>query len=83
MKGFFRIRMSAGRVPRVRKMKFGLGPFKYKLVNWTSCAAHCLNLVFKIIFKLDHIVEFARRASKVTIFVYNHVALLSWLGKNK
>ena len=28
---------------------------------------------------MDHIAKFARRASKVTIFVYNHVALLSWL----
>ena len=27
MKGFFRIRRSAGRVPRVRKRKPGLGPF--------------------------------------------------------
>ena len=56
---------------------------KYKHINWLTCAPHCLNLIFKDICKLDHITELARRASKVTIFVYNHVALLSWLGKIK
>ena len=50
---------------------------KYKHINWSPCATHCLNLLFKDICKLDHIVELARRASKVTIFVYNHVVLLS------
>ena len=32
---------------------------------------------------MDHVAELVRRASKVTIFVYNHVALLSWLRKRK
>ncbi|RVW83736.1 hypothetical protein CK203_045961 [Vitis vinifera] len=31
--------------------------------------------------KMDHVAELVRRASKVTIFVYSHVALLSWLRK--
>ena len=56
---------------------------KYKHINWSPCAVHCLNLIFKDICKLDHIAELARRASKVTIFVYNHVALLSWLRKRE
>ena len=56
---------------------------KYKHINWSPCAAHCLNLIFKDICKLDHIAKLARRASKVTIFVYNHVALLSWLRKRE
>ena len=55
---------------------------KYKHINWSLCAAHCLNLIFKDICKLDHIAELARRAN-VTIFVYNHVALLSWLRKKE
>ena len=46
---------------------------KYKQINWSPCVAHCLNLIFKDICKLD----LARHASNVTIFVYNHVALLS------
>ena len=56
---------------------------KYKHINWSPCVAHCLNLIFKDICKLDHIAELARRASKVTIFVYNHVVLLSWLRKRE
>ena len=30
---------------------------------------------------MNHVAELVRCASKVTIFVYNHVALLSWLRK--
>ena len=30
---------------------------------------------------MDHVAELVRCASKTTIFVYNHVALLSWLRK--
>ena len=29
---------------------------KYKHINWSPCVAHCLNLIFKDICKLDHIV---------------------------
>ena len=54
---------------------------KHKHINCSPCAAHCLNSIFKDIGKMDHVVELVRRASKVTIFVYNHVALLSWLRK--
>ena len=54
---------------------------KHKHINWSPCAAHCLNLIFMDIGKMDHVVELVRRASKVTIFVYNQVALLSWLKK--
>ncbi|KAL6350597.1 hypothetical protein AAG906_022307 [Vitis piasezkii] len=56
---------------------------KHKHINWSPCAAHCLNLIFKDIGKMNHVAELVRRASKVTIFVYNHVALLSWLRKRK
>ncbi|KAL6342918.1 hypothetical protein AAG906_016938 [Vitis piasezkii] len=54
---------------------------KRKHINWSPCAAHCLNLIFKDIGKMDNVAELVRRASKVTIFLYNHVALLSWLRK--
>ena len=50
---------------------------KHKHINWSPCAAHCLNLIFKDIGKMDHVAELVGRPSKVTIFVYNHVALLS------
>ena len=32
---------------------------------------------------MDHVAELIRRASNVTIFVYNHIALLSWLRKRE
>eukprot|EP00261_Vitis_vinifera_P037401 XP_019078644.1 PREDICTED: uncharacterized protein LOC100260439 [Vitis vinifera] len=56
---------------------------KHKHINWSPCATHCLNLIFKDIGKMNHVAELVRRASKVTIFVYNHVALLSWLRKRE
>ena len=56
---------------------------KNKHINWSPCAAHCLNLIFKDIGKMDHVVELIRRASNVTIFVYNHVSLLNWLRKRE
>ena len=54
---------------------------KHKHIDWSPCAAYCLNLIFKDIGKMDNVAELVRRASKVIIFVYNHVALLSWLRK--
>ena len=37
---------------------------KYKHINWSPCAAYCLNLIFKDIFKLNHVVELTSRASR-------------------
>ncbi|XP_034710479.1 uncharacterized protein LOC117933194 [Vitis riparia] len=37
---------------------------KHKHINWSPCAAHCLNLIFKDIGKMDHVAELVRRASK-------------------
>ena len=44
---------------------------KHKHINWSPCVAHCLNLVFKDIGKMDLVAELVRHALKVTIFVYN------------
>ena len=56
---------------------------KHKHINWSPYVAHRLNLVFKDVGKMDHVAELVRRASNVTIFVYNHVALLNWLRKRE
>ena len=56
---------------------------KHKHINWSLCATHCLNLIFKDIGNMNHVAELVRRASNVTIFVYNHVALLNWLRKKE
>ncbi|XP_039134542.1 uncharacterized protein LOC120271927 [Dioscorea cayenensis subsp. rotundata] len=54
---------------------------KYDHIYWSPCAVHCLNLILKDIGKRDHVAELVSRASKVTIFVYNHIYILSWLRK--
>ncbi|XP_075659224.1 uncharacterized protein LOC142629126 [Castanea sativa] len=56
---------------------------KYRNISWSPCAAHCLNLIFKEIGKIDHVAKLAKRASKITVFIYNHVALQAWLRTRK
>ncbi|XP_023909492.1 uncharacterized protein LOC112021156 [Quercus suber] len=56
---------------------------KYRNISWSPCAIHCLNLIFKEIGKMDHIAKLAKRASKITVFIYNHVALQAWLRTRK
>ena len=54
---------------------------KYKTISWSSCATHCLNLVLQDIGDMPHVERLKKRASKVTVFIYNHVALIAWLKK--
>ncbi|XP_075663117.1 uncharacterized protein LOC142632629 [Castanea sativa] len=56
---------------------------KYRNISWSPCAAHCLNLIFKEIGKMDLVAKLAKRASKITVFIYNHVALQAWLRTRK
>ncbi|XP_031252359.1 zinc finger BED domain-containing protein 6-like [Pistacia vera] len=56
---------------------------KYENITWSPCVAHCINLILKDISELDHIVHLAKRASKVTKFVYNHTILIPWLRKRE
>ncbi|XP_028796952.1 uncharacterized protein LOC114752370 [Neltuma alba] len=54
---------------------------KYKTIYWSPCAAHCLNLVLRDIASMPHVSNLATKASKITIFAYNHTIFLSWLRK--
>ncbi|KAI0495898.1 hypothetical protein KFK09_022205 [Dendrobium nobile] len=56
---------------------------KYGNIYWSPCAAHCINLILKDIGSMPYITELARKASKVTIFIYNHAFILAWLRKRK
>ncbi|XP_054780732.1 uncharacterized protein LOC129288249 [Prosopis cineraria] len=56
---------------------------KYKSIYWSPCAAHCLNLTLKDIASMSHVSQLATKASKITVFVYNHMVFLSWLRKRK
>ncbi|XP_020967722.1 uncharacterized protein LOC110266964 [Arachis ipaensis] len=52
---------------------------KFENIHQSPCAAHCLNLILKDISSMPHISSLATRASKITVFVYNHTVFLSWL----
>ncbi|XP_016178464.1 uncharacterized protein LOC107620881 [Arachis ipaensis] len=52
---------------------------KFENIHWSPCAAYCLNLILKDISSMPHIFNLATRASKITVFVYNHTVFLSWL----
>ena len=54
---------------------------KYKTISWSPCAAHCLNLVLQEIGDMPHVERLKKHASKVTVFIYNYVALIAWLRK--
>ncbi|KAL4633165.1 hypothetical protein ACB092_04G102500 [Castanea dentata] len=56
---------------------------KYRNISWSPCAAHYLNLIFKEIGKMDHVAKLAKCASKIIVFIYNHVALQAWLRTRK
>ena len=54
---------------------------KYKTISWSPYAVHCLNLVLQDMGDMPHVERLKKHASKVTIFIYNHVALIAWLRK--
>ena len=42
---------------------------------WTSCATHCIDLMFEDIGKRQSVADVITKARKITNFIYNH----SWL----
>ena len=44
---------------------------KYNLY-WTSCAAHCIDLMFEDIGKRDSVAQLIENGQKITNFIYNH-----------
>ena len=56
---------------------------KYRNISWSPCVAYCLNLTLKDIGKIDHVDKLAKRASKIAVFIYNHVVLQAWLRTRK
>ena len=53
---------------------------KYNLY-WTSCAAHCIDLMFEDIGKRANVSELITNARKITNFIYNHGWLLAKVRK--
>ncbi|XP_039035558.1 uncharacterized protein LOC120172051 [Hibiscus syriacus] len=56
---------------------------KYDTIFWSPCAAHCLNLLLKDFASMPHVADLASKASKIIIFVYNHMVFLSWMRKRE
>lgn len=56
---------------------------RYEHIFWSPCAADCINLLLKDIESLPHVANLASKASKITVFVYNHMVFLSWLRKRE
>ncbi|XP_054797602.1 uncharacterized protein LOC129302737 [Prosopis cineraria] len=56
---------------------------KFPSIFWSSCTAHCLNLILSYIGKMEIVSSLATRASMVSKFIYNHVFLLAWLRKRE
>jgi hypothetical protein len=50
-----------------------VGHEKYDSIFWSLCAAHFLNLLLKDISSMPHVAELSSKASRVTVFVYNHI----------
>ena len=53
---------------------------KYNLY-WTSCSAHCIDLMFEDIGKRATVLELITNALKITNFIYNHGCLLAKMRK--
>nr|GMD14280.1 uncharacterized protein LOC109152037 [Ipomoea batatas] len=53
----------------------------YPNLYWTTCAAHCINLMFKDIFEIRHFLMAYKRALKLSVYIHSKTKLLNWLRK--
>ncbi|TXG57054.1 hypothetical protein EZV62_018367 [Acer yangbiense] len=54
---------------------------KYPTLFWTPCAAHCLDLILKDIYKLPNMKKTFERAMMVNSYIYKHSGLVNMLRK--
>ena len=50
---------------------------KHPTIFWSSCTAHCIDLMLEDIGKLDWIQEVVDKAKSITKYIYNHTIVLS------
>ncbi|CAL9018889.1 unnamed protein product [Prunus brigantina] len=53
-------------------VKAGKKLMKHHNVFWTSCAAHCIDLMFEAVGKRENIANVIKRARTITYYIYNH-----------
>ncbi|KAM2042761.1 hypothetical protein ACFX16_036419 [Malus domestica] len=58
-------------------VKAGKKLMKHHNVFWTSCAAHCIDLMFKAMGKRENVATVVKRARTITNYIYNHGWLLA------
>ncbi|KAM1202958.1 hypothetical protein ACFX2J_018836 [Malus domestica] len=58
-------------------VKVGKRLMKHDNVFWTSCAAHCIDLMFKAMGKRYNVATVVKRARTITNYIYNHGWLLA------
>lgn len=63
--------MAAGRLFEIR----------HPTIFWTSCAAHCIDLMLEDIGKLHWIHEVVEKAKSITKYLYNHTIVLNTMRK--
>ena len=63
--------MAAGRLFEIR----------HPTIFWTSCAAHCIDLMLEDIGKLHWIHEVVEKAKSITKYLYNHPIVLNTMRK--
>ncbi|XP_022895200.1 uncharacterized protein LOC111409377 [Olea europaea var. sylvestris] len=54
---------------------------EFQTLFWSPCAAHCINLMFHDIGKLDEVSNVVSQASKITKYIYNHCYPLHLMRK--
>eukprot|EP00253_Pinus_taeda_P031114 PITA_31114 len=64
--------MAAGRLFEIR----------HHTIFWTSCAAHCIDLMLEDIGKLHWIHEVVEKAKSITKYLYNHTIVLNTMRKH-
>ncbi|KAM1329377.1 hypothetical protein ACFX2F_013556 [Malus domestica] len=50
---------------------------KHHNVFWTSCATHCIDLMFEAMGKRENVATMVKRARTITNYIYNHGLLLA------
>ncbi|KAM2916542.1 hypothetical protein FF1_045441 [Malus domestica] len=58
-------------------VKAGKKLMKHHNVFWTSCAAHCIDLMFEAMGKRENVATVVKRARTITNYIYNHGWLLA------
>ncbi|XP_038713464.1 uncharacterized protein LOC120007338 [Tripterygium wilfordii] len=55
---------------------------EFPTLSWSPCAAHCLNLMFQDIGKLEDVSSAVKHAAGITKYIYNHCFVLNLMRQH-